>query len=239
MGGELRTRANQRFVYSGRSILITNIDGGVAGQEIEGFYVEDTRLLSRDEVTADGVPLTPIVAAPAGSDGFLAYAAVPESATVPTRSVYVEVARAVGDGLRTELRVENYHSRDVARFDLAIHLVADFADINETTTGRRQQTAEVARAGTWSGESWCSDIAIRNSTARWRSASNEHRRRFASRVGRWSSRSNCSPIGRSSCTWWSSPSSTSSDAARRSASSLDRRVTSPACGSDFATRSRP
>ncbi len=144
MGGELRTRANQRFVYSGRSILITNIDGGVAGQEIEGFYVEDTRLLSRDEVTADGVPLTPIVAAPAGSDGFLAYAAVPESATVPTRSVYVEVARAVGDGLRTELRVENYHSRDVARFDLAIHLVADFADINETTTGRRQQTAEVA-----------------------------------------------------------------------------------------------
>jgi glycogen debranching enzyme len=150
MGGELRTRANQRFAYSGRSLLITNIDGGVTGQEAEGFYVEDTRLLSRDELTADGVRLTPFVAAPAGGDGFLAYAVVPESASVPARSVYVEVARAVGAGLRTELRVENYHSRDAARFELAIHLAADFADINETTTGRRQQTAEVTT--NWDGE---------------------------------------------------------------------------------------
>ena len=100
-GGELRTRANQRFAFSGRSLLITNSDGDVAGHHAEGFYVEDTRLLSRDELTADGVPLTPIIAAPAGGDGFLAYAIVPESASVPGRSVYVEVARTVGDGMRT------------------------------------------------------------------------------------------------------------------------------------------
>ncbi len=142
-GGELRTRASQRFAYSGRSLLIANSDGDITGQEAEGFYVEDTRLLWRDELTADGIPLTPVVAAPAGGDGFLAYALVPESACVPARSVYVEVARTVGDGLRTELRVENYHAREVARFELAIHLAADFADINETTSGRRQQTAEV------------------------------------------------------------------------------------------------
>ncbi len=145
-GSELRTRATQRFAYSGRSVLVTNIDGGVAGREAEGFYVEDTRLLSRDQLTADGAPLTPVVAGSAGGDGFLAYAEVPGSAHVPAGTVYVEIARAVGEGLRTELRLENYHACEVAHFTLAIHLAADFADLNETQAGKRQQTAEVGTA---------------------------------------------------------------------------------------------
>jgi glycogen debranching enzyme len=147
---ELRTRANQRFAYSGRSLLITNTDGVVAGRDAEGFYVEDARILSRDELTVDGVPLTPVVAGSANSDGLLAYAEVPGSARVPAGKVYVEIARTVGEGLRTELRIENYHHRDVARVELAIHLAADFADINETTTGRWQHTTDVTSA--WNAE---------------------------------------------------------------------------------------
>jgi glycogen debranching enzyme len=147
---ELRTRANQRFAYSGRSLLITNTDGVIAGQEAEGFYVEDTRLLSRDELTADGVPLTPVVAGAAGSDGLLAYAEAPESTRVPRGKVYIEIARTVGEGLRSELRIENYHPHDEVCFELAMHLAADFADINETTTGKRLYTADVAT--TWDAE---------------------------------------------------------------------------------------
>ncbi len=142
-GPELRTRANQRFAYRGRSILITNTDGIVSGRETEGFYVEDTRLLCRDELTADDVPLTPVIAGSVNGGGFLAYAAVPQAAHVPAHKVYVEIGRAVDEGLRTELRFENYHPRDIARFQLGIHLAADFADINEAKAGKRQQSAEV------------------------------------------------------------------------------------------------
>jgi glycogen debranching enzyme len=142
MGNDLLTRANQRFAYSGQSLLITNSDGVITGREAEGFYVENTRLLSHEELTA-GVPLTPVIAGSAGGSGFLTYAALPGAARIPANSVYVEIARTVGEGLRTELRIENYHARDVVRCALAIHLAADFADLNETTTGTRQQTAEV------------------------------------------------------------------------------------------------
>jgi glycogen debranching enzyme len=142
-GPELRTRANQRFAYSGRSVLVTNTDGVISGRETEGFYVEDTRILSRDELTADGAPLTPIVAGTVAGDGFLAYAEVPSAAQVPTGKVYVEIGRAVAEGMRTKLRFANYHPRDVASFHLGIHLAADFADINEAKAGKRQQSAEV------------------------------------------------------------------------------------------------
>jgi glycogen debranching enzyme len=150
MRGELRTRANQRFAYSGHSLLIANTDGVVAGREAEGFYVEDTRLLSRLALTANGAPLTPVVAAATDGDSLLAYAAIPGSPQVPRHSVYVEIAHTVGEGLRTELRIENYHARQTARFTLAVHLAADFADINETTSGERYETAEVATS--WDGE---------------------------------------------------------------------------------------
>src|SRR4051794_27221453 len=119
---ELRTRADQYFVYGGRSLLVTDLDGWVTGRGIEGFYVEETRLLSRDEVTVGGRPLKLVAASPVGGDGFLAYAVVPRLPSVRGQAVYVTAARRVGEGMREELKIENYHAREAARFDLAIHL---------------------------------------------------------------------------------------------------------------------
>ncbi len=39
---ELRARADQRFVYSGYSLLVTDAHGAVTGEDTEGFYVENT-----------------------------------------------------------------------------------------------------------------------------------------------------------------------------------------------------
>ena len=140
---ELRARAGQHFVYGGRALLVTNLDGWVTGRGIEGFYVEETRLLSRDELAAGGQPLKLVAASPVGGDGFLAHAEVPHLPNVPGQAVYVAVARRVGEGMREELRVENYHAREAARFDLAVRLAADFADLMEAKEGRRQQTGTV------------------------------------------------------------------------------------------------
>lgn len=140
---ELRTRADKRFAYSGQALLVTNIDGIITGSETEGFYFENTRLLSRHELTSNGQPLTPVVASPVEGDGFLAYAEVPEGPTVSPNTVYVQIARFLSDGLWEKLRIENYSQQDSALFDLEVHLAADFADTMETEQGQRQQTADV------------------------------------------------------------------------------------------------
>src|SRR5918911_2744966 len=142
----LRARGNQHFAYSGRSVLVTNLDGAVTGGGTEGFYAENTRLLARDELTVGGAPLRPIAASPVGGAGFLAYAEAPQGPGIPAQAVYVEIARQVDEGMRTVLRLENYSAREAARFDLGIHLAADFADIDEAKEGRRRQTAEIETA---------------------------------------------------------------------------------------------
>jgi glycogen debranching enzyme-like protein len=124
-------------------VLVVDLAGRVTGQGSEGFYVENTRLLSRHELTVDRRPLEPVAASPVGGSALLAYAQAPEGPTVPRRAVAFEMASFVGEGLREVLRIENYSARETARFALGIHLAADFADIEEAQQGRRQQTADV------------------------------------------------------------------------------------------------
>jgi len=146
---ELRARADQRVVYSGYSLLVTDAHGTVTGKDTEGFYVENTRLLSRQVLTIDGEALVPFAASATSRHGFLAYAEVPGAPQVPETSVYLEIGTTVSDqGLRTLIRAQNYSFGDgaaaeAARFTLGIRLAADFADIEEADSGTRRQTAEV------------------------------------------------------------------------------------------------
>ena len=59
---ELRARANQHFTYGGLSLLVTALDGRVGDRGLEGFYADETRLLCRFDLSADGVPLAPVAA---------------------------------------------------------------------------------------------------------------------------------------------------------------------------------
>jgi len=144
---ELRARADQRFVYSGYSLLVTNAHGAVTGEGTEGFYVENTRLLHRHELTVDTKPLVAFAASATSRHGFLAYAELPAGAHVPERSIYLEISSAVSDeGLRTCIRARNYsfgHQGGDAQFLLGIALGGDFADIEEADRGERVQTAGV------------------------------------------------------------------------------------------------
>ncbi|CCF83107.1 glycogen debranching N-terminal domain-containing protein [Nitrolancea hollandica] len=144
----LRARANQFFVYSGRSLLVTNLDGDVSLSGTNGFYRENTRLLSRYELTVNGYRLVPVVASPVGGAGMLTYQQMPDEVGVPERSVAVEIAYFLSEGMRTVLRIENNwgvksHQPDPPTIDLAINVAADFADISEADTGTRLQKAPV------------------------------------------------------------------------------------------------
>jgi glycogen debranching enzyme len=133
-------------VYSGRSLLVTDVGGWITGRGIEGFYVDNTRLIARDELFVGDHRLESFAATPVRGDGLLAYAEVPASAGVPERSVFVEMSRFVGDGLRTTIRVSNHAPKHIA-LNLAIRLAADFADQQEAHEGQRRQSAEVST--TW------------------------------------------------------------------------------------------
>src|SRR5919108_660560 len=86
---QLRARSNQHFVYSGRSVLVTNLDGLVTGCGTEGFYAENTRVLSRLVLSAGGQPLTAVAASPVGGSRLLGYYEARVADGIPQEAVYL------------------------------------------------------------------------------------------------------------------------------------------------------
>ncbi len=137
----LRARGGQLFTYSGRSVLVTDLTGNVKPQDPLGLYFDNTRILSRLEVTVGHKAPRPVSASPVGGDAFLGYEELQESEGVPKESVYLETIRFVGDGMRTILRFRNFAGQ-AATCDVALHTAGDFADSEEAEQGARQQNAE-------------------------------------------------------------------------------------------------
>ena len=104
--------------------------------------MDNTRVVSRFEVTVDGHAPNPISASPVGGDAFLAYAEVTESEGIPRESVYLETTYFVGEGMRAILRLRN-HGSQPARGRLEIGLAADFADSEEAEQSTRRQSGDV------------------------------------------------------------------------------------------------
>jgi glycogen debranching enzyme len=150
---DLRARDGQHYIYSGRSILVTDLNGWVTGRSTEGFYYNNTRLLCRDEVTIEGRPLKPAAVSPVGPDGFLAYYEALESESVPAGSIYLEVRRSVAEGLRSEYVLTNFDRDRTISFRLLLHLEADFADSDDTERGISRQSAPVSRQ--WDAHDSC------------------------------------------------------------------------------------
>jgi glycogen debranching enzyme len=142
---QLRARSNQHFVYSGRSVLVTNLDGLVTGCGIEGFYAENTRVLNRFVLSAGGQALTAIAASPIGGSRLLGYYEARAGDGIPKEAIYLTLDWRIEEGLRLAIRVENYSIGEPGRFDLAIQLDGDFADADEAERGTREQQAEVER----------------------------------------------------------------------------------------------
>jgi glycogen debranching enzyme len=139
---ELRARPQSLFSYSGRSLLVTDVHGAVTGRHSEGFWFENTRVLSRFELRSDGQPLEAFSAAPVDRRAHLSYFRLPPGPQVPKQGVYLEVAHFLDEGLRTRLRLLN-HSIQPVHVELVLHLDADFADTQEADSGQRQQQAAV------------------------------------------------------------------------------------------------
>jgi glycogen debranching enzyme len=140
----LRARGEHHFIYSGRSVLVTDLAGRFGDPTAKtGLYVDNTRVLSCEDLTVDGRRPTPIVASPVGADSLLAYEAiVPAIGGRTDGGVYLEIARFVGEGMRTIFRFRN-HSGRPKHLAAALRFEADFADSQEVEEADRRQRAEV------------------------------------------------------------------------------------------------
>ena len=153
----IRPRPGTAYISRGRSVLATTPEGRIEGGADEGFFVHETRLLSRWRYAIDGETPSPNAVSSVRQNHWVGYFVTaapgvtpPEEDTgsgqVPAASqntLELQVTRVVDDGLHEDLDLTNYTSERTS-FAFTIELDADFADPAETKK-RVQQGRRVPR----------------------------------------------------------------------------------------------
>ena len=142
-------------------MLVTNIDGHIDANGIEGFFLHQTRFLSRFRAKIEGSDPKFVSGNAVEHHSITAYYLAPTpvgaaagpkrdaegdaTGEVVQKGIELQVNAFTGGGLHVDLIVTNHAMRE-ADVTLTLHLDADFADFNECLAGKRQQTAIVERA---------------------------------------------------------------------------------------------
>jgi glycogen debranching enzyme len=114
-------------ILEGATFCICDERGDVAG-ETSGFFIDDTRYLSRYRLTLNGE--RPLLLSSDRVEYFSAafYLRNPLAGGLPQDSISVVRERFVGDGMQDRLALRN-ESMEPLSLELGIELAADFADI--------------------------------------------------------------------------------------------------------------
>jgi glycogen debranching enzyme len=156
----IRARPQSVYISRNRSVFATGRDGFITGDADHGFFVHQTRLLSRYGYRINDAAPTPNVLSTVDHHSWLGYylaespaseAEEPDSGSgqVPAlsrRPLELKVSRFVDDGLHEDLDLTNYGT-EAARFVFALDIDADFADLAERE--ERQQKGTLERS--WDG----------------------------------------------------------------------------------------
>lgn len=141
-------RPTTTYISRGRGVFAARPDGFILGDPDHGYFVHETRLLSRWRYLIDGEPPEPNVLSTVRQHSWLGYytfvapgAHVEEdkgSGHVPAVSqkpVELRVTRVVSDGMQDDVYLTNY-AGIATSFTLSIEVDADFADLAETRIRR-------------------------------------------------------------------------------------------------------
>jgi glycogen debranching enzyme len=154
------------YAWKGLSLLIVNTHGQCSGdQELSGYYYREARFLRTLRCEINGSPPWRCEAVAAAPDALAFTFIYPELTRfggggsgqsgdeestdehgIPHRALAVRASYVTAlDGLHIDFAVVNHSTRPVT-CELALHLDADFADIQEAHGGVREQQAEVERS---------------------------------------------------------------------------------------------
>lgn len=160
----LRLHPEQSCLFRGHHVWVTNRHG-MASSGDQGYFLQQTRFLSRFELSVEDERLRAVScnvvephsavayyllrspagqrAAPPGDDD-------PSGGEVVQKAIEIQINSYVGGGFHQDLHISN-HGFAESRLCLDWKCEADFADLDEVTSGKRRQTAPVERLFTPGG----------------------------------------------------------------------------------------
>ncbi|MBT2512332.1 glycogen debranching N-terminal domain-containing protein [Arthrobacter sp. ISL-30] len=131
-------------LVEGTSFCISSANGDIHPEYSHGVFQEDTRILSRWNLTVNGKPLEPLAAEMKQPYRALFACRVPRSDGHADSPLIVERLREVRAGILEEITVRNYSSH-AAKCNVALVAESDFADLFEVKEARVPRHWEESR----------------------------------------------------------------------------------------------
>ncbi|MBI4396646.1 MAG: amylo-alpha-1,6-glucosidase [Elusimicrobia bacterium] len=147
----LKPRPGLTIVSRSRTVLISGLDGFIREGSEQGLYSHETRLLSRAVYKINNREPVPVALSNVESHSWLGYyISVPPGIApgpadhgsgqvqqITQETLELRLSRFVGDGVHEDIELTNF-SQKSTDFEFQVELDADFADIAEVTSQRRQ-----------------------------------------------------------------------------------------------------
>ncbi|MGH9407472.1 MAG: amylo-alpha-1,6-glucosidase [Terriglobia bacterium] len=138
-------------------MMATDTDGQISGNLDTGLFVHETRLLSRFRYLVNGKSPAPVALSNYEQHNWMGYyIEVPPGAPhmpdagsghieqASEQTLELRVSRQVGPGVHEDIDLTNF-SQFAIRFEFAVEIAADFADLAEVS-GERQQHGKLTRS---------------------------------------------------------------------------------------------
>src|SRR5215469_10367884 len=145
-------------INQGNTFLVTDQNGEIRPDSEQGMFWNDTRFVSRYQVTANGQSWTRLSSSPMTYYSSRVYltnqSLATEEGEIPAGTLALTMSRAVEDGIHEDLDVAN-HNLFAVRFNLEILFHSDFADLFEVKAhafvhrGRIVFDLELQPGATW------------------------------------------------------------------------------------------
>ena len=134
MPTKVSVNSGQITINDGSTFLVTDSYGWIDDNLPQGFFVNDTRLISYYETSINRDRLLLLAASPLNYHSALYQFTNPTLRTVngvlPQGQVMVTIRRDVGCGMHEDIDIKNHYSKPV-KFQLMLAIRSDFADIFE------------------------------------------------------------------------------------------------------------
>ena len=131
-------------LVEGSSFCISSANGDIHPEHPHGVFHEDTRILSRWNLSVNGLPLEALTAETKEPYRALFIGRVPRSDGYADSPLIVERLREVGAGIREEITIRNYSSKETECI-VSLSVESDFADLFEVKEARVQRRWEESR----------------------------------------------------------------------------------------------
>ncbi len=153
-----RPHPGEIVAHRGFAALVASARGEIV-EGIEGFFLHQTRFLSRFRIEVDDKSPRSVSAHQPDHHSLIAYYLAPTPAGVAAgpeknaggkpgeivrKAIEIHLNAYVGGGLHFDIFVTN-HALAPTEITLAFDVAADFADLDEAASGRRRQNADVKR----------------------------------------------------------------------------------------------